>query len=128
MLKTIRRILTTYMYTDHALWDRDECVRFCNQQIKGQGIGRIIYAGNSTFTAFLNTKGGHEAIIRGARVNEVKCIYALCIVFLLFSLTFSLTTLAGLAQLQFIPQLEMQVGLCKVILPTSIIFSCVFRV
>jgi len=29
------------IYTNDALWDRDECIKFCDQKVKGQGHGGI---------------------------------------------------------------------------------------
>jgi len=38
-------------YVNDALWDRDECVKFWDQKVKGQGHGGIKYAGDITFWA-----------------------------------------------------------------------------
>jgi len=81
-------------------------------------------------TAFLNREprpwipSGHEDIIEGNKqIKLLKHILALCGLPYIFSKTLSLTTLA---ELHFIPQLEIQI--CNVILPTPVTFSCIFGV
>ena len=55
--------------------------------------------------------------------RKVKHIFASCSLPPIFSKTF---LLAALAQLHFIPQLEMQV--CNMTLPTKFVFYCIFGV